>query len=244
MSERSRTAALAAGIGVAALSVAALGPLLVLIGIIAPIMGFFSFALAALLGLLALLLGLVGLWRTNKASGRSGRERAFVGIGSGGVLVLVLLVGASSGGSAPPIHDLSTDIENPPTFSDSVRNAAGRDNGVDYPDGGPDVPGLQRSAYPELVSAQLSDTPIAALERSRAAAESLGWEISSYDAAALRIEATETTSVFRFVDDIVIRVQPSATGSIVDVRSNSRVGLSDLGANAARIMAFLALINS
>ncbi|MCA6329217.1 MAG: DUF1499 domain-containing protein, partial [Phenylobacterium sp.] len=42
-------------------------------------------------------------------------------------------------------------------------------------------------------------------------------------------------------DDVAVRIRPSATGgSVVDVRSTSRVGLSDLGANAKRIEAFLA----
>ena len=43
---------------------------------------------------------------------------------------------------------------------------------------------------------------------------------------------------FGFVDDIVIRVRATESGSEVDLRSVSRVGRSDLGANAARIEAF------
>ena len=52
------------------------------------------------------------------------------------------------------------------------------------------------------------------------------------------VEAYDVTAVFQFVDDVVIRVRPAGDGSVVDLRSNSRVGGGDLGANAARIRAF------
>ena len=242
MSERSITATISAGMGVTAVVIALLGPALILLGLIAPLMGFAAFALAALLGIISLISGAIGLLRTRESSGRSGRERAWTGIGTGGAFVLVLLIGLSSGGSAPPIHDVTTDIDDPPVFSDAVRNASGRANGVDYPDGGPNVPDQQRNGFPELGSLQLSDSPADVLERCRVAAESLGWTVSLVDNEALRIEAYDTTSVFRFVDDIVVRVRPSNTGSAVDLRSNSRVGGGDLGANAARIIAFLELL--
>jgi uncharacterized protein (DUF1499 family) len=68
----------------------------------------------------------------------------------------------------------------------------------------------------------------------------MGWEIVAADVAAGRIEATATTPWFGFRDDIVVRVAPASAGSRIDVRSVSRVGKSDLGANAKRIRAFLA----
>jgi uncharacterized protein (DUF1499 family) len=207
-------------------------------------MGFAAFALAALLGIISLVLGLIGLLRTRKNSGRSGRERAWVGVGAGGVLIFVLLIGVSTGSNAPAIHDVTTNIDDPPTFSDAVRNAPGRANGVDYPDGGPSVPDQQRNGFPELAPLQLSDTPANVLERSREAAESLGWTVTLLDAEAMLLEAYDTTSVFRFVDDVVVRVRPSSSGSVVDLRSNSRVGGGDLGANAARIFAFLELLQN
>lgn len=63
-----------------------------------------------------------------------------------------------------------------------------------------------------------------------------GWSIVTDNAASGVIEATETSGWFGFKDDIAIRIVPSTDGgSIVDVRSVSRVGLSDLGANAKRV---------
>ena len=244
MSGRSIVAVISAGLGISAVAIALLGPALIWLGLIAPLVGFSSFALAALLGIISLVLGLIGLLRTRKSSGRSGRRRAWIGVGTGGALILVLLTGVSSGGSAPPIHDVTTNIDDPPAFSDAVRNAPGRANGVDYPDGGPGVPDQQRNGFPDLGSLQLSDRPLDVLERCREAAESLGWTVTLVDVEALRIEAYDTTSVFRFVDDIVVRVGPSGTGSVVDLRSNSRVGGGDLGANAARIIAFLELLQN
>jgi uncharacterized protein (DUF1499 family) len=65
--------------------------------------------------------------------------------------------------------------------------------------------------------------------------EDLGLEIVAVDEAAGRVEATATTFWFGFKDDVVVRVRSSGAGSVVDVRSVSRVGVSDLGANARRI---------
>ena len=69
--------------------------------------------------------------------------------------------------------------------------------------------------------------------------QDLGLEIVNEDTAAGMIEATATTFWFGFKDDVVVRVRATASGSIVDIRSVSRVGQSDLGANAKRIRAIL-----
>jgi uncharacterized protein (DUF1499 family) len=72
------------------------------------------------------------------------------------------------------------------------------------------------------------------------AAKAMGWEVAAADPATGRLEATATTPWFGFRDDVVVRVAPTPTGSRIDVRSVSRVGKSDLGANAKRIRSFLA----
>jgi uncharacterized protein (DUF1499 family) len=66
------------------------------------------------------------------------------------------------------------------------------------------------------------------------------WEIVATDSSAGRIEATATTRVFRFKDDVVIRIRPRDSGSRLDIRSVSRIGGSDLGKNASRIRDFIA----
>jgi uncharacterized protein (DUF1499 family) len=65
-------------------------------------------------------------------------------------------------------------------------------------------------------------------------------KIESTDIAAGLVEATATTFWFGFKDDVVVRVVANAAGSRIDIRSVSRVGQSDIGANAARIEKFLA----
>jgi uncharacterized protein (DUF1499 family) len=80
--------------------------------------------------------------------------------------------------------------------------------------------------------------PREAIARAERAARALGWTIVGSDPAQGRLEATATTFWFRFTDDIVVRVRREGAGSRLDVRSKSRVGRGDLGANARRIRAF------
>jgi uncharacterized protein (DUF1499 family) len=83
--------------------------------------------------------------------------------------------------------------------------------------------------------------PAQTVQKAIDAARSLGWEIVSSDAPGGRIEATDTSMWFGFKDDVVVRVLPDPSGgSRVDVRSVSRVGTSDIGANAKRVREFLA----
>jgi uncharacterized protein (DUF1499 family) len=126
----------------------------------------------------------------------------------------------------PYINDISTDTETPPGFA----------RAMPYPR---HFAELQQIGYPQLQPLQLAEPPARAFARARAAAEGLGWEIVSSDEAAGRIEAVATTRWFGFKDDIAVRVGATARGSRIDVRSRSRVGRSDLGANARRIQAFL-----
>jgi uncharacterized protein (DUF1499 family) len=140
--------------------------------------------------------------------------------------------------SVPPIHDITTDTSDPPAFVAVIaaRQAAHARNPPEY--AGPEVAAQQKSAYPDLVPITLPVPKEQAFEKARAAAQSLGWEIVAADAGEGRLEATDTTRWFGFKDDVVVRVRPEGGGSRVDVRSKSRVGRSDVGANAARIRAF------
>ena len=245
MGERSTVAVISGGVGLSAVALAMLGPGLIHLGVLGPIQGFYCFALGAVLGIpISLGCGIAGLLRTRAGSGRTGRERAWTGIGSGVVLLLVLGNAVSAGGSAPPIHDITTNLDDPPVFSVAVRDAPDRVNGIDYPDGGADVPKQQSAAFPDLTTITLSAAPAEALKSARRTAEALGWTVTWVNTEALTMEAYATTSVFRFVDDVAIRVRSAGSGSVIDLRSNSRVGGGDLGANAARIEAFRELLTS
>ncbi len=148
-----------------------------------------------------------------------------------------VLLWRARGRDVPPIHDITTDTQDPPLFIAIAPLRADAPNGVDY--GGPEVAAQQRAAYPDIRPLVLNVDVSRAFERALRAARSLGWEIVADDAAAGRIEATDRTLWFGFRDDIVIRLTASGDRTVVDVRSVSRVGRSDVGTNARRIRAFL-----
>lgn len=144
--------------------------------------------------------------------------------------------------SLPWIHDITTDTEDPPAFVAVLKERRAAPNTADY--GGPDIAKLQLAAYPDLKPLRLEISAAAAFEEALKAARGLGWQIVDADPAAGRIEASDRTFWFGFVDDIVVRITTEAGGSRVDVRSVSRVGKSDLGVNAARIRKFLTSLSS
>ena len=137
----------------------------------------------------------------------------------------------------PPIHDITTDTKRPPQFVAILPLRAAAPNAAAY--GGAEVAQAQTRAYPELLPRRMEVAPADAFKRALQAARDMGWDIAAADAAAGRIEATDTTFWFGFKDDVVIRVEADGPGSRVDVRSVSRVGVGDAGANAKRIRAYL-----
>ncbi len=139
--------------------------------------------------------------------------------------------------SVPAIHDVTTDLEDPPSFVAVLPLRAGAPNAAAY--GGPAVAAAQRRGYPDLHPLELSVDRSVAFARAVTAARSMGWKIVDVDSLAGRIEATATTTWFGFKDDVVVRVRPTGAGSRIDVRSVSRVGGSDVGTNAKRVRAYL-----
>jgi len=139
----------------------------------------------------------------------------------------------------PPIHDITTDTADPPAFVALQGERQKAPNGAAY--GGPDIAAQQQKAYGDIQPLIVKTPPAEELQKAIDAARSLGWQVVASDAASGRIEATDMTGWFGFKDDIVVRVRGLADGgSRVDVRSVSRVGRSDLGANAARVRKYLA----
>lgn len=139
--------------------------------------------------------------------------------------------------TVPPIHDITTDTENPPQFVAILPLRRDAPNTAEY--GGPEVAAQQHAVYPDLRPKTLPVAPGTAFEHVLVAARQMGWKIVDANEAEGRIEATDTTFWFGFVDDIVIRITPVDGGSQIDVRSVSRVGKSDVGTNARRIREFL-----
>jgi uncharacterized protein (DUF1499 family) len=142
----------------------------------------------------------------------------------------------------PPIHDITTDLSEPPAFQAILPLRAAASNPAEY--GGPEVAAAQRKAYPDIRPLELASSPEVAFGHALTVARAMGWQVVAADPGQGRIEATATTLWFGFKDDIAVRVKPGATGSRVDVRSVSRVGKSDLGTNAKRIQEYLAKVQA
>jgi len=170
----------------------------------------------------------------------AGRSLTFCIFGLLPAAVLLVSVGPSGFG-APAIHDITTDTETPPPFELATKSRVASDNGVEYE--GEVIARLQREAYPDIEPLSFTlpaDTVMAAVLET---VEDMGWEVLGTrmpeDASVYGIvEAVATSAIFRFDDDVIIRVSKDGEGSRVDVRSASRVGLGDLGANAARVRSF------
>lgn len=142
--------------------------------------------------------------------------------------------------SVPPIHDISTDLDNPPEF---VAVLPLRENAPNPPEyAGEETARQQRQAYPELQPLLLEQPVPEVFEAAQTVVEGRAWDLAGaeqLDNGSARVEATDTTLWFGFKDDVVVRIQPHKAGSRVDVRSKSRLGGSDVGANARRIKLFM-----
>jgi len=165
----------------------------------------------------------------------------------------------------PPIHDVATDIADPPAPSSSllsIRKAAEANPVADlkapltaadpYRDprfasyGNKSLGQVGHAAYPGLRTAVFDEAPTTAFAAALKAARDMGWTVVTQDRQAGVIEATAGTFWFGFKDDVIVRVRSGAEGqgSRIDVRSISRVGLSDLGANAKRIETYLVRVSA
>jgi uncharacterized protein (DUF1499 family) len=230
----------AAWLGGAALCLAASGPLGIRIGALTPMRGFNAYLLACALGLVALAVGAVGLWFTRPKSGRPGRSRAVFGAGAGLVLLALVAQAVGPARGLPPVNDITTNPDDPPLFDAAARLRPNRGRDMGYAGG--ELARVTREAYPDLAPIRLERPPEKAFGAARRVALRLRWRIVSRNRAEGILEAMATSRVFRFVDDVVVRIRPSDGGSVVDVRSKSRDGRGDLGANAARIRAFRAAL--
>ncbi len=185
----------------------------------------FLAAIAALLSVLALI---GGFWsETPQAS------KALIALVLAVAVLYVPLNTLRIGGSVPPIHDITTDLDNPPVFAaiPAMRTASDNSLALDA-----DVMAQQRTFYTDIAPLMLDGGLNDNVAKARLAAEAMGWEI--VQTTSTTIEATATTALFGFKDDVVIRLSAVDGGTKVDMRSVSRIGQSDLGANAARITAY------
>jgi uncharacterized protein (DUF1499 family) len=187
-----------------------------------------------LLAVIGLIVGIISIFVSRKR-GYSGDMPAIIT----SIVVCAVIVGFmgiqfQKGTSVPPIHNISTDLNDPPQFNAVVALRGESSNPLEYD--AAKIGPQQQAAYPEVKSLTVSTSKAETIANVVAALVDMGLDIVAVDEAAGTVEATATTFWFGFKDDIVVRVRESNGGSIVDARSVSRVGLSDLGVNASRIL--------
>lgn len=136
----------------------------------------------------------------------------------------------------PLINDVTTDFRDPPRFEAVARLPEHAGKSLSYP---AEFAAIQKRIHPRIAPLHLQLAPAEAFRKVLQAARSMKrWRIVCEDSAALKLEAVATTALLRFRDDVAVEVRPSGAGSEVHMRSRSRVGKGDLGANAQRIERF------
>lgn len=194
------------------------------------------------------LIAIIALVMSQRSGVRGLRTRNVLALAVALLFVGYLGLHIRTAKSVPAIHDVATDLENVPQFRAlSVRE----DNLENVPD--LDRPGLKamdseerwkavhREGYPDIKPVRVPWTVQETIGKAQALADKRGWQIAHVDPARGMLEATDTTRFFRFKDDVVVRAKkdPAGDGTIVDMRSISRVGGSDVGVNAKRVREFL-----
>jgi uncharacterized protein (DUF1499 family) len=155
---------------------------------------------------------------------------------------MVFVFTAFRAGDRSMINDYTTSLDDPPVFRHAAELPANQGRDLSYPVA---FAATQRSCCPDLHPAHLAATPAEALKRAqRVAATMPHWTVTEVDRDHGTIEAVAESVVFGFKDDVVIRVRGDGATTIVDVRSKSRDGRGDLGANARRIRAYVAALEA
>jgi uncharacterized protein (DUF1499 family) len=202
-----------------------------------------SLLIAVAGGALVFLIGLVYMVIAMRSGLGKNRNLVILSMILGLVPVGIIGPQMAAAGDVPPIHDITTDTANPPAFVAIVPLRENAPNGYEYgvTEAWPaeKLGAITMEAYPDLKPIE-SDLSVAdAVDRTEDALQAMGLEIVAVDKEAGLVEATATTFWFGFKDDMVVRIVGKGEGSRIDLRSMSRVGQSDVGANAARITDFV-----
>lgn len=174
-------------------------------------------------------LAVIGLVRARPRSPRTGFVAALLGLLVALPMVIMAAHWEYAARAYPAINDISTDTSDAPVFWDMP-------NPSDYP--GAKTAALQRQAYPDLAPMMLAIPPAQAFAAALAVVKDKGWTVVASVPNEGRIEATARSRLYGFTDEVAVRVRAADGGSMVDLRSRSRVGRIDRGVNANRIRSF------
>src|SRR6266545_3942227 len=200
-----------------------------------------TFGGALVFSIIALLLAFaafVVIWR----EGLMGIGYSLTAIGIGLALLAYPSYLALASYRLPWIYDITTDPIDPPRFEALARVRPRDANPVIY--AGLSAAEQQRNAYPEIEPLEQDASPQAAYDAALAIVTKRRWRIVEARTPQAgrrdgRIEAVARTPIMGFRDDVIVRVRPDGDGSRIDVRSSSRYGTFDFGANASRIRSLL-----
>ena len=218
-------------LALASVACAAGGPLLARFGVLASMPAFALFALGGLLGIAALAAG---------ATAAIERKAYFAAmVGMLGILPFIgLAAGVLEATRYPAINDITTDLANPPQFLEAQHLPANEGRDMTFP---ADFAEAIRKHYPQVAPLRLEMDAEPAFRKALgvAASREFRWTVTRQDPSAYRFEAVARSRIFRWQDDVVVRIEPDGDGGCkVDMRSRSREGKGDLGANARRIRKF------
>lgn len=189
-----------------------------------------NFESGAYIGIVAMLLSLAGLWLSRPSSTLRGLLPSLFGLILSLPLVIYIANFEYAARAYPPINDITTDMNEPPSFWEVP-------NPIVYP--GAKVAELQRQHYPDIQPLELAMEPGQAFKLALGLTRDMGWEIIADDPDELQIEAVANSFLFGFEDYVVVRLQSTNGHTRVDVRSLSRLGKIDRGVNARRIRTYL-----
>jgi hypothetical protein len=199
------------------------------------------------LGLVALALALLWLKSALTRNAGEGKRLGLTALVGALVFLYPPMSYAYYGYSELPIHDATTDPEDPPQFvalaqvhpaNSRVFDGARK---ISYKGEQVTVAYALHEKYMTLTKPHMGllISPQKAFWRAHDTVQKLGWTIVDASEKDLRIEATDKSFWFGRISDIVIRVRQAGTiGARVDVRSESREGTIDHGRNAARLKTF------
>lgn len=230
-----RVSALAFWLGIAIVVVALAGTTLARFDVIGKMPGFLSFVYSAMAGGGVAVLGVVALimnWRNNWPALGKAALAIVIGVAAFGGLSHI----RSTAADYPFIHDVTTDLDNPPEF---VELTIPEDNlrGVETVEAWKEA---HAEGYSDLTGITVSASPAEVVAKAEELAKERGWTIEAVAPEEGRFEAVAYASWIKFEDIVVLRAVPMENGeTLVDMRSISRVGISDLGENAKRIREFL-----
>jgi uncharacterized protein (DUF1499 family) len=207
-------------------------------GFLSPFASMGAYTFGSLLLFIAAITAGLGLIRSGGLRGATSRPIAWLALLAGVAVTANNGFVISQAMGVPAIHDISTDTETPPGFVAIValRQAEGA-NPSEYD--GAETASEQHRAFPDVQPLLIDKPADVVFARARDLVAEKGWTLVDASEADGRIEATAETGWVRFKDDVVIRIQPTASGTRIDVRSKSRVGRGDMGVNARRVRNYL-----